>query len=132
MVHNPPMRRALSAFFVVLLGLAPLAFVFSASTDANLPACCRRHGTHHCTMFGGAANEQSSTRTSSFTGPSHCPLFPRHGSAAPAPIFALTAYSFAFSIHSQPANLIFPPSSGASSIQSRVLTLRGPPKPISF
>src|SRR5579859_3587811 len=116
------MRRALSAFFVVLLGLAPLAFVFSASADANLPACCRRHGAHHCAMFGAAAaaNEHSLSGGSVFTAPSHCPLFPWHGSAAPAPIFALTANSFAFSIHAQPAHLIFPPHSGASSIQTRV------------
>ena len=46
------MRRAFSILLVLLFGAGPLSFAFSASDDISLPACCRRHGAHHCAMDG--------------------------------------------------------------------------------
>ena len=46
------MRRALSILLIVVFGMPALAPLFGtvAPDDANVPACCRRHGQHHCLM----------------------------------------------------------------------------------
>jgi hypothetical protein len=46
------MRRALSILMVVVFWMPSLAPVFSSATteEASVPACCRRHGQHHCMM----------------------------------------------------------------------------------
>jgi len=44
------MRRTLSIFLVLFFGLGPVAAALHAEEDAGLPACCRRHGAHHCAM----------------------------------------------------------------------------------
>jgi hypothetical protein len=49
------MRRALSILLILSFGLGPLAATLGASEDARLPACCRRHGAHHCAMSMGMA-----------------------------------------------------------------------------
>jgi len=49
------MRRALSILLVLFFSLGPLAAALEGGEDANLPACCRRHGAHHCAMKTGAA-----------------------------------------------------------------------------
>ena len=44
-------RRLLSILLLLVFGL-PLAspvFALTANSDAQLPACCRRAGKHHCT-----------------------------------------------------------------------------------
>jgi hypothetical protein len=46
------MRRALAITLLIAFA-APLAqpiFAATADPDASLPACCRRHGKHHCSM----------------------------------------------------------------------------------
>jgi hypothetical protein len=45
------MRRGFSIFLVLLFGLGPLSALVDGSTDASLPPCCRRHGTHHCAIY---------------------------------------------------------------------------------
>lgn len=74
------MRRAVSIFLVLFLGLGPFVAALRANEDARLPACCRRHGTHHCNMSDKAAAQmaQSSNGELSFTAPSRCPWFPRN------------------------------------------------------
>ena len=44
--------RRITASTLLLLVAAILAFPFlaSAQTQSLLPACCRNHGAHHCTM----------------------------------------------------------------------------------
>jgi hypothetical protein len=46
------MRRTLSILMVVVFWMPSLAPLFGAtgSDEASVPACCRRHGQHHCTM----------------------------------------------------------------------------------
>jgi len=46
------MRRALSILLVVVFGMPALVPLFGAAApdDASVPACCRRHGQHHCLM----------------------------------------------------------------------------------
>jgi hypothetical protein len=46
-----PMRRVWSALLVLVFSLPLIApALVSAPDDSQLPACCRRHGKHHCAM----------------------------------------------------------------------------------
>jgi hypothetical protein len=47
------MRRFLAITIMLLLGLPMVSPLFALDVDAaNLPACCRRDGMHHCMMAG--------------------------------------------------------------------------------
>jgi len=75
--YNGSVRRLL-ALSLLLLFSFPLAaplFALSASSEANLPACCRRNGAHHCQMKmqeTGTAAQQ----TTAFSTPMKCPSYP--------------------------------------------------------
>jgi hypothetical protein len=69
-----PMRRLLAITLLLAFGsplFVPL-FAATADPDASLPACCRRHGTHHCTMRMAAS---AADTTPAFNAPP-CPLYP--------------------------------------------------------
>ncbi len=53
--------RRFTASTLLLLVAAILAFPFlaSAQTQSLLPACCRNHGAHHCTMHMSAPDDSS-------------------------------------------------------------------------
>ena len=68
------MRRGLSILLVLLFAAGPLSFVLSASGDASLPACCRRHGAHHCAMDAQVA--AGAPGDAILKAPSRCPQFP--------------------------------------------------------
>jgi len=74
------MRRLLSilllAAFVLPL-VAPL-LAFAQDPDAGLPACCRRHGRHHCMMLD-RERDSSAHRVVAV-----CPAWPQ--SAVPSPV----------------------------------------------
>jgi hypothetical protein len=65
-------RRILAITLLIAFGSPLVAPVFAATADpqSSLPACCRRHGTHHCTMLMPAANNGPA-----FQAPP-CPFFP--------------------------------------------------------
>ncbi len=76
------MRRVLSLVLVLFFGLGPLAPMLTAQDDTNLPACCRRHGAHHCAMSGDSQSQtqsqiyQDESSTPAFAAPSRCPHYP--------------------------------------------------------
>jgi hypothetical protein len=106
------MRRGLSIALILFFGLGPLAAALKASDDARLPACCRRHGEHHCAM-----NEQAAARMAllahasnpAFTAPLHCPAFPSSGAATTAQVHALAPSAAGLQV------LLAHPRSAASS-----------------
>jgi len=57
------MRRIVGICLVLLYWLAPIVALVPASAESRLPACCRRGGSHHCTMNMGerAANADGHT-----------------------------------------------------------------------
>jgi hypothetical protein len=117
------MRRPLSILIVALFVMGPLSVLLPGGTDAQLPACCRRHGKHHCAMFAAmAAPPPGSTW---FVAPNHCPLYSA-GLLAPVPVFALTHAPAA------PGTIatLLTPALSSSSILSRSSTpsSRGPPQ----
>jgi hypothetical protein len=80
--HELQMRRALSISLILFFGFGPLAATLGAGDDAGLPACCRRHGAHHCamSMSMAAAIMDTAPGKAIFTAPTTCPEFP--GAAA--------------------------------------------------
>jgi hypothetical protein len=88
------MRRGLSIFLVLFMGLWPLTGTFAASEDLRLPPCCRRHGKHHCAMamqMAAMMAKAASGTTPYVTAPMTCPLYPGFGTGASAPAHALAA-----------------------------------------
>jgi len=85
------MRRSLSIFLVLLFWLGPLATLLPGSDDVRLPACCRRHGAHHCAMSMGAMGMMAEAATGEhvLTAPSTCPAFPGFGDATTSTMYAL-------------------------------------------
>jgi hypothetical protein len=79
-------RRVLSFTLLLLFSLpliSPL-LALAASSDANLPACCRRNGAHHCARVTHPADSSDAGINLSSI-PRHCPGYPavvtsaRHG-----------------------------------------------------
>jgi hypothetical protein len=73
------MRRILAITLLIAFGF-PLAQPILAATadpEAQLPACCRRHGAHHCGMRMAAmmAMMAASNSGPTFTAPP-CPFYP--------------------------------------------------------
>jgi hypothetical protein len=87
------MRRCFSIFLILFFWLGPLA-VFIDSEDANLPPCCRRHGTHHCAMTSMMRNAASSKMPMA-SAPLACRDYPGLSAlfAAPAPALTVAAAS---------------------------------------
>ena len=77
------MRRALSTLLLLALSLPVVAPPFiSADIESALPACCRRHGAHHCALSGVSVAVSSHFRAIAPTCPyssiGHGPLMLPH------------------------------------------------------
>jgi hypothetical protein len=70
------MRRVLAILLLAAFGLPVVAPLLASGQDLeqSLPACCRRHGAHHCMM---------GTTTSTPAVTAACPSFPRQTTVAP-------------------------------------------------
>ena len=124
------MRRALSISMILLFWLGPLTAILPASADdPRLPACCRRHGAHHCTMPVDAATILAATASgkSVVIAPSACPAFPGYGLATTNAPQALAPSSV--SLPTLLAQLHSPAASRAAArlSQCRTRAGRGPP-----
>jgi hypothetical protein len=74
------MRRLLSILLLATFALpiaAPM-LVLAQNSNAGLPACCRRHGEHHCTM-SDTGRDNAAHRVVSV-----CPAWPQR--AIPSPV----------------------------------------------
>lgn len=117
------MRRPLSILIVALFAMGPLSVLLPGSTELQLPACCRRHGTHHCAMSAAMAAPPPGSFW--LIAPNRCPLY-NAGHLAPVPTFALShppaAPGFA-------ATLLVPAhASSATLTRSTIPSSRGPPQ----
>jgi hypothetical protein len=120
-----PMRRVLAITLLLAFGSPLLAPLFAATADpqASLPACCRRHGTHHCSMNG--------TTLDAGNGPVFrarpCPFYPATSTAPRLVTASLTAASaLARSLRQDPA----PPRASPRGARTASLSAnlnRGPP-----
>jgi hypothetical protein len=77
------MRRTLAVLMLLIFGSflgAPLLATSNSIEQNDLPACCRRNGSHHCVtrmMEGDPGTTQVSAP------PENCPLFPHTGQMTP-------------------------------------------------
>lgn len=85
------MRRGVSIFLVLCFGLGPLTGMLKASDESRLPACCRRHGAHHCAMAMEMAVMMASGSTPTLNAPPTCPSFPGFAAGPCTPRHALAA-----------------------------------------
>ncbi len=124
------MRRLLAITLLLAFGsplFVPL-FAATADPDASLPACCRRHGPHHCNMRMAAAATDAAP---SFNGPP-CPLYP----TASIPLRLVTASLASIQLHSLQSLLVAatPVRRITSPTQTFAATAnpkRGPPAPLA-
>jgi len=87
------MRRGASILLLVIFLLGPLAAALG-DDDANLPACCRRNGAHHCSMARLRAAILASGQPIA-TAPSTCPSYPGDNALTTAPLHGLVSASAA-------------------------------------
>jgi 4'-phosphopantetheinyl transferase EntD len=122
------MRRGIALFLMVLFGLWPLTGTLAASDESRLPACCRRHGAHHCAMALAAMARLKPSKTPVLEAPATCPSFPRHLSGATTPTVALAAA--AVRAARMPASATAPRFPAEAAIHRKILPLagRGPPR----
>ena len=128
------MRRALSILLVLFFSLGPLTAALRADDDSRLPACCRRHGQHHCAMNGPssiAAMLAASGATPVVTAPAHCPYFPEFLSRSMAPTSALAPAAFAIPAPRVQALSLSPNRASVRLRAIRASLIRGPPRSIS-
>jgi hypothetical protein len=128
------MRRAISILLVLFFSLGPLTAILRADDESSLPACCRRHGKHHCAMSepsAVAAMLAASGAVPVAAAPSRCPYFPGYLAQSMAPISALAPTPVAIPA---PRAQAHSPSPISASVRLRPLLAcpsRGPPAPVS-
>ncbi|HWB32554.1 MAG TPA: hypothetical protein VG714_05210 [Acidobacteriaceae bacterium] len=76
----------LIAFFAPFL--CPTVSALTEDPEANLPACCRSHGAHHCAMMHWMLQQLGSRPTLT---PAPCPLYPTAATAPQTATFTLAA-----------------------------------------
>jgi hypothetical protein len=88
------LARLLSLVLLAAIGLPTIApaLALAQDPDAGLPACCRRHGQHHCSMMADRMAQLARQSSQPQIG-AVCPCYPRHEVApvAGAHLFAVHA-----------------------------------------
>jgi len=124
------MRRGFSIFLILFFGLGPLSVCVDGSEDAGLPACCRRHGAHHCAMYAELMAMRAGRGidpTPSFSAPPTCPLYQGPTFSMLMPAHALTAAAAAVRAEFAQASSPAFERIAAFSTPSRAYAGRGPP-----
>jgi hypothetical protein len=68
------LRRASAILLLVLFSFSLLSPAFGSGAAANLPACCRRDGKHHCAI---SPSEDAAKSGAHVLTNGKCPLYPR-------------------------------------------------------
>lgn len=116
------MRRILSLVLLVAFGLPVVApaLTLGQDTESSLPACCRRHGVHHCNMQRPLSSAPAIA--------AHCPSFPQP-STAPSQLSSYALLSASrLAISARSSLLITRPTAPMRRISHEfALYKRGPP-----
>jgi len=128
-VASSQMRRPLAILMVLLFALGPLQGLLEASDEARLPACCRRHGAHHCAMSEDmiAALERAISSTPAFTAPATCPNFPGFALGFSTPSHALPAPDASLPVFLEQAHAPFHAAADVRMNPIRAHAGRAPP-----
>jgi hypothetical protein len=132
------LRKALTIALLAIFGMplfAPLV-ASAALGEANLPACCRRNGKHHCSM--NLTGDLRSAGVSMGQAPAwraplgHCPYYPAQTAVSPVSFLAVPAAPAIFAeVVSHPALHAQTESKWRIS-RDRTRQKRGPPPPTSL
>ena len=117
------MRRCVSILLLLIACVGPLSALLPGSEEARLPACCRRHGAHHCSM-PEAATGPASGAEHLLSASRQCPLY-RCVTAAGTAVF--TPASGVAIAEARTAELVTTARAHAAVKQSRTTADRGPP-----
>jgi hypothetical protein len=116
------LRRLLAILLAALFTLPFVTPLLAQSREANLPACCRRAGAHHCQM---AAIPTTGTHLLAHN--SCCPLYPRAiTSTHPNPLANPAAQTDLTPVNTRP-NAIPQTESRRRIARERTRQKRGPP-----
>lgn len=120
------MRRGSATLLLLLFSFSLIGPAVFASTDSQLPECCRRSGKHHCSMRQSSEQQPSGSAFRSI--PEKCPYFPAvpivraHGKTA----LAASSHAIYASLNSQRVGQVQPATLYRVSF-SRSRQKRGPP-----
>jgi len=116
------MRRLLSLVLLAAFGFPLIAPVLALGQDveSSLPACCRRHGVHHCSMGHAPSSAPALSE--------RCPSFPQP-STTPSQFNNAALLSAPQLISSQHTSLItqHPSATLRRTTHDSALYKRGPP-----
>jgi hypothetical protein len=123
------MRRAIAISLMMLFSWTLIAPLFAADAGANLPACCRRNGKHHCMM--SRMRQQTANRKGFAAVSEKCPCRPASACAAHSPTYKPEA---AGAFHAEAA--FHPARAPRTEVYSQISFLRshpkrGPPTPLA-
>jgi hypothetical protein len=124
----PMMRRSIALALMMLFGWTLVAPLLAADAGANLPACCRKNGKHHCIMnvMGQPGAKQSGPTTVA----AKCPFCPLNACTAHSPTYKpVAAQAFPTRTIFHPARAPLTENSSQSSFL-RGHPKRGPPTPL--
>ena len=125
------MRRGFSILLILFFALGPLSATLGASEDASLPACCRRHGAHHCAMSREtSASTVESGSTPVVHAPFTCPYYPASVATVSGSILALVAAAVRVPVPAARSYRSVAVTMVALSNPSRTHSGRGPPSEI--
>src|SRR5262249_562544 len=65
------LRRLSAILLLALFSFSLCSFAFQSDPESKLPACCRRSGSHHCSLASGGRKSGRG-----FNANDRCPLFP--------------------------------------------------------
>jgi len=120
------MPRTLSILLILLFGLGPLAVTLSADDESRLPACCRRHGAHHCTMSANMISA-ADPGVPNLKAPATCPYFPGYTVALNSMTLALVPASVSLPVLLAESHSPVAARAAARLSQIRTRANRGPP-----
>jgi len=123
------MRRAISLSLLLVFSWMLIAPLFAQDSEANLPACCRGNGKHHCNMrrmMRLTGNQKSISTVSE-----KCPCWPASTCAVHSASFAPETGTRFFAVV-----VSGPVSAAQAETASRISLLRshqkrGPPAPLA-
>ena len=123
------MRRAITHSLLLIFSWMLFAPFIAGNADANLPACCRRNGKHHCMMRGMERLGGKGTGLASVS--ERCPRLPGGTGAIQSAKFMPEAVrQFHSTVVCQPVSVARSTVSfGASFLRSH--PKRGPPSPLA-
>ena len=123
------MRRGFSIFLILFFGLGPLS-VFIDGEEANLPACCRRHGAHHCAMamqMTAMMRDAAAGKMPLAEAPMTCPHYPGLGALLAPRTPALTASAAALPAAQKRTGIAAGRCAAPESAPALIHAGRGPP-----